>query len=149
MHFTEAMVTGHEWLVEQCKNHEKDRHVLACAIHCRADVITTFNVPDFPEDTLKQWNVTATHPQEELISLYDLHQQLALTIFHGHKTSQFNTGAADFEPVTASTRHVKAENATTPAATLRLARLQLCGDALPTDRLLEQTLASVLGSLRP
>jgi len=78
MHFTEAMVTGHEWLVEQCKNHGKDRHVLACAIHCRADVTITFNVPDFPEDALKQWNVTATHPQEELISLYHLHQQLAL-----------------------------------------------------------------------
>jgi hypothetical protein len=77
MHFTEAMVTGHEWLIEQCKNHEKDRHVLACAIRRRADVITTFNVRDFPEDALKQWNVAAMHPQEELISLYALHQQLA------------------------------------------------------------------------
>jgi len=41
-HFPEAMVTGYEPLIEQCKNDKKDRHVLACAIHCQAEVIVTF-----------------------------------------------------------------------------------------------------------
>jgi hypothetical protein len=49
-HFPEAMVTGYEPLVEQCKNDEKDRHVLACAIHCNAEVIVTFNLRDFPDE---------------------------------------------------------------------------------------------------
>jgi hypothetical protein len=77
-HFPEAMVTGHEWLIQQCKNEEKDRHVLACAIHCHAEVIATFNLRDFPEEALKQWNIAAMHPQDQLLSLYDLYPQLAL-----------------------------------------------------------------------
>jgi hypothetical protein len=77
-HFPEAMVAGYEPLIEQCKNDKKDRHVLVCAIHCQAEVIVTFNLRHFPEETLKPWNITAVHPQDQLLSLYGLEQQLGL-----------------------------------------------------------------------
>jgi predicted nucleic acid-binding protein len=77
-HFPEALVTGYEPLVEQCKNDEKDRHVLACAIHCNAEVIVTFNLRDFPDEALKPWNIIAMHPQDQLLSLYGLDHQIGL-----------------------------------------------------------------------
>jgi hypothetical protein len=77
-HFPEAMVSGHEWLIEECKNHEKDRHVLACAVHCHAEVIVTFNLRDFPAEALRQWDITAMHPQDQLLSLYGLEPQIGL-----------------------------------------------------------------------
>ncbi len=76
--FPEAMVTGHECLIEQCRNDQKDRHVLACAIHAHAEVIVTFNLRHFPEEALKSWNITAMHPQDQLLLLYGLDQQLGL-----------------------------------------------------------------------
>ena len=85
-HFPEAMVTGHECLIDQCKNNEKDRHVLACAIHCHAEVISTFNLKHFPQDVLGQWNIIAMHPQDQLLSLYGLEPQVAL-----YKLSQIAT----------------------------------------------------------
>ena len=77
-HFPEALVTGYEPLIAQCENEEKDRHVLACAIHCNAEVITTFNLRDFPDEALKRWNIVAMHPQDQLLSLYGLDQQVGL-----------------------------------------------------------------------
>jgi hypothetical protein len=38
----------------------------------------TFNLRDFPEDALGQWNIVAMHPQDQLLSLYGLVPPLAL-----------------------------------------------------------------------
>ena len=70
--FPEAMVDGFEYLIEQCTNDTKDRHVLACAIHCKAEVLLTFNLRDFPERSLSQWGITAKHPQDYLLTLFAL-----------------------------------------------------------------------------
>ena len=43
-----------------------DRHVLAAAICCEADVILTFNLKDFPEDALAPLGVEARHPDSFL-----------------------------------------------------------------------------------
>jgi hypothetical protein len=77
-HFPEALVTGYDWLIDHCQNDPKDRHVLACAIQAKAEVITTFNVRDFPAESLLPWNIVAMHPQDQLLSLYGLYQPLAL-----------------------------------------------------------------------
>jgi hypothetical protein len=53
--FPEAMVTGFAHLQDQCENDEGDRHVLACAIHCKAEVILTFNLRHFPESATRAW----------------------------------------------------------------------------------------------
>jgi PIN domain len=45
--FPDAMVTGHEPLIERMHADEKDKHVLAGAVHGGADVLVTENVKDF------------------------------------------------------------------------------------------------------
>ncbi len=46
--FPEAMVEGYEPLIPVMTNEERDRHVLAAAVVCRAQVIVTENLGDFP-----------------------------------------------------------------------------------------------------
>lgn len=70
--FPESLVTGHGHLLEECANHPKDRHVLACAIHSKAEVILTFNLRDFPAAALDPWGITATHPQDYMLILFEL-----------------------------------------------------------------------------
>lgn len=49
-----------------------DRHVLAAAIRCRADVIVTYNLKDFPEGVLLKQDIQAQHPDEFISHLIDL-----------------------------------------------------------------------------
>jgi len=49
-----------------------DQHVLAAAIKSQADVIVTNNLKDFPEDTLKQYEIEAQSPDTFLNHLFDL-----------------------------------------------------------------------------
>lgn len=70
--FPESLAGGFEHLVAECKNDEKDRHVLACAIHSKAEIILTFNLRDFPAEALAPWHVTACHPQNYLLTLFGL-----------------------------------------------------------------------------
>jgi len=49
-----------------------DRHVLAAAIRCRADVIVTYNLKDFPENILNKYDIQAQHPDEFISHLIDL-----------------------------------------------------------------------------
>ena len=46
-----------------------DRHVLAAALACVADVIVTFNTSDFPADVLRPFGVIAAEPDALLTSL--------------------------------------------------------------------------------
>ncbi|WP_158623443.1 putative toxin-antitoxin system toxin component, PIN family [Corallococcus sp. CA053C] len=50
--FPEAMVTGHEGLIPSMTNPEKDRHVLAAAIHVGAQTLVTSNLRDFQKQHL-------------------------------------------------------------------------------------------------
>jgi len=60
-----ALVTGHEDRIEDLTLPDPgDRHVLAAAIHARADCIVTFNVRDFPAAELETWDIEATRPDE-------------------------------------------------------------------------------------
>jgi predicted nucleic acid-binding protein len=70
--FPEALVSGHDHLVAQCANQEKDRHVLACAIHSKSEVILTFNLKDFPHAALAPWGISVCHPQDYLLTLFML-----------------------------------------------------------------------------
>lgn len=50
--FPEAMVTGHEGLIASMTNPEKDRHVLAAAVHVAAQTLVTSNLRDFERQHL-------------------------------------------------------------------------------------------------
>ncbi|WP_051325947.1 PIN domain-containing protein [Glycomyces tenuis] len=65
-------VYDYEPLIEGLKLPDPDdRHVLAAAIACRADVIVTFNLSDFPAELLDQWGIEAWSPDDFLIDLVD------------------------------------------------------------------------------
>lgn len=70
--FPDAAVTGYESLLPALTNHEKDRHVLAAAIRGGCPLIVTFNLKHFPSEALKPWNITASHPQDYLLILYEM-----------------------------------------------------------------------------
>jgi predicted nucleic acid-binding protein len=49
-----------------------DRHVLAAAIHCKADVIVTYNLDDFPAEQLGKFDLEAQHPDEFIYHQFGL-----------------------------------------------------------------------------
>jgi predicted nucleic acid-binding protein len=52
-HVRDALVDGHQSLIPALALPDPDdRHVLAAAIQCGADLIITFNLDDFPERAL-------------------------------------------------------------------------------------------------
>lgn len=70
--FPEAEVEGYEALVPNLTNDPKDRHVLAAAIRADCHLILTFNLKHFPQESLSPWFVTASHPQDYLLVLYEM-----------------------------------------------------------------------------
>lgn len=49
-----------------------DRHVVAAAIKCGADLIVTYNLKDFPSEELKRFNLEVQHPDEFIVNQIDL-----------------------------------------------------------------------------
>jgi hypothetical protein len=49
-----------------------DRHVLAAAIRAGAQSVVTFNLKDFPDDTLGKYGVEAKHPDEFVLDQIEL-----------------------------------------------------------------------------
>jgi len=69
----DCLVTGYESLIDALMLPDPDdRHVLAAAILCGADVIVTFNLQDFPESVLKPLGIEAQHPDDFLTFQLDL-----------------------------------------------------------------------------
>ena len=61
----DALVDGYQSLIDGLVlPDENDRHVLAAAIKCHAQIIVTFNLKDFPNDILVGFGIEAMHPDE-------------------------------------------------------------------------------------
>ncbi len=60
----DSLVVGYEPLIEVVTGLPDldDRHVVAAAIKCKAQVIVTENIRDFPDSALATWNVEAKQP---------------------------------------------------------------------------------------
>jgi len=68
-----CIVTGYDPIIEGLTLPDPDdRHVLAAAIKCSAQVIVTYNLKDFPEEILSQYGVEPKHPDEFLQDCYDV-----------------------------------------------------------------------------
>ncbi len=68
----DCLVTGYEDLIASLSLPDPDdRHVLAAAIRADADVIVTYNLKDFPAETLAPFDIEAQHPDDFLVSLLD------------------------------------------------------------------------------
>jgi predicted nucleic acid-binding protein len=69
----DCLVTGYEDLIDTLSLPDPDdRHVLAAAIRADAEVIVTFNLKDFPVGVLASYNIEAQHPDDFLLSLFDV-----------------------------------------------------------------------------
>jgi predicted nucleic acid-binding protein len=69
----DAIVDGFEPLIEALTLPDpEDRHVLAAAIKCKADLIVTYNLSDFPAEYLQTWSIEAEHPDEFIVHLLGL-----------------------------------------------------------------------------
>jgi len=76
-HFSEAWISGYGPLIPKMANDEKDRHVLAAAVHGGAPIIVTFNLRHFRSQHLEPWGVRALHPQSFLSGIFRQEEQVA------------------------------------------------------------------------
>ncbi len=80
--FPEANVESYEFLIPSVVLPDtNDRHVLAAAIYCKADVIVTSNLKDFPNEYLRQFGLEAQHPDQFIANLIDLNTEKSLKAF--------------------------------------------------------------------
>ncbi|SRR5258708_24376 len=68
--FPGSLITDHRILIASMPNNEKDRHVLAAAVACHAQIIVTQNLKDFPQRYLAPFNIKAQAPDEFLTHLF-------------------------------------------------------------------------------
>jgi predicted nucleic acid-binding protein len=87
----DALVTGYESLCADLNLPDPDdRHVLAAAIRCRAEVIVTFNLKDFPTESLNGYDIEAIHPDDFIADLWDLDQAAVLSAVQNQRRSLKN-----------------------------------------------------------
>lgn len=90
-HTRDAVVTGFEPLIDGLLLPDiNDRHVLACAIHSGAEAIITFNLKDFPDDQLSQYDIRAIHPDEFISDMLSLSPGHVVQAVHNHRSSLKN-----------------------------------------------------------
>lgn len=69
----DCLVTGYEPLVDGLNLPDPDdRHVLAAAIRCSAQVIVTSNLDDFPATALEPFNIEAQSPDQFVLDVVNL-----------------------------------------------------------------------------
>ena len=72
-HFSECIVEGHLPLIAALDLPDPDdRHVLAAAIRCSAQVIVTENKRDFPDEILQEYSIEILGADEFLRNTYEL-----------------------------------------------------------------------------
>lgn len=82
-HFPDAWVEqGYQELIPAMTNQHKDRHVLAAAVKTSSEVIVTYNLRDFPEESLKPFGIGVKHPDEFLINLYYVDSEIVVHELH-------------------------------------------------------------------
>jgi len=73
IHAPDCLVEGYEHLIAVVSLPDPDdRHVLAAAVHARADAVVTYNLKDFPASELERFGVEAIHPDDFISYQLDL-----------------------------------------------------------------------------
>lgn len=79
--FDEALVTDYESRIPEMPINEKDRHVLAVAVTCGAQIIVTQNLKHFPQAQLAPFEIEALSADKFLIQLFHRDpEQIAMAI---------------------------------------------------------------------
>lgn len=80
--FPDALVHGFEPIIDGIDLPDpNDKHVLAAAIRCNADVIVTFNLKDFPVKHTKTFDIEIISPDNFIKNLFDLNKEASLDAF--------------------------------------------------------------------
>jgi predicted nucleic acid-binding protein len=80
--FPDANVSGYATLIKAINLPDSDdRHILAAAIRCKADVVVTANLKDFPKEYLDQFGIEAQHPDEFITNVIRLNPETAFQAF--------------------------------------------------------------------
>jgi predicted nucleic acid-binding protein len=78
----DALVQKYESLINSVElPDENDRHVIAAAIKCNANVIVTHNLSDFPNEYLEGIGITAIHPDDFIADMIDLSPKVCCDAF--------------------------------------------------------------------
>lgn len=84
----DCLVTDYEGLEAQLTLPDpNDRHVLAAAILCQTGTIVTFNLADFPEETLAPLGITAQHPDEFIEHAFGINPAAVIAAVRDHRAS--------------------------------------------------------------
>ena len=87
----DSLVTNYESFIDELELPDvDDRHVLAAAIRSGAQAIITFNLKDFPNETLSLYGIEAIHPDAFIEYQLDLHQGAVITAAKQHRESLKN-----------------------------------------------------------
>lgn len=87
----DCLVEGYESLIEILHLPDAgDRHVLAAAIRGHAQAIITYNLKDFPPESLVAFGVKAIHPDEFLSDMFELNPGQVAQAAHRHRRSLKN-----------------------------------------------------------
>ena len=91
-HAIGSLVTGFNHRIEQLKGlpDPDDRHVLAAAIHCRAEVILTRNLRDFPASVLAEYGIRAEAPDSFIHRLLTAHPEGVIATARQHRSNLKN-----------------------------------------------------------
>ena len=104
-HFPDALVTGFDNLVSEFDLPDPDdRHVLAAAIHGRADVIVTANLRDFPPDSLVSNKIVAQHPDTFVADQFNVDPETVLAAAREHRAALRNPQRSESEYLSALER---------------------------------------------
>lgn len=81
--FPDANVTGYEAIIDRLVlSDPDDRHVVAAAIKCQADVLVTLNLKDFPVDVLASYELEVQHPDDFIAHMIGLDRPKVLAVIH-------------------------------------------------------------------
>jgi len=96
--FPDALVSNYETLVELINLPDiDDRHVLAAAIKCDADIIVTNNLRDFPQDILDTFGLSAKSADDFLTDIIDINHDTALDAFRSLVRNRRNPELDEFQ----------------------------------------------------
>lgn len=80
--FPDALIQNYEMLIPNLDLPDlNDRHVLAAAIKEKVPILVTFNLKDFPKNTIKKYNIEVQNPDEFIINLIRLNEKKAINTF--------------------------------------------------------------------
>jgi predicted nucleic acid-binding protein len=94
--FPDAEVRGYQPLVGAMTCDPKDRHVLAAAVRGDAEVLVTFNVRDFPPESVEPYDITLVNPDDFLLDQLDLYPGVTLAALRAQAES-YKTPAMSIE----------------------------------------------------